>query len=239
MRKQLTVEARLRQSNTRLKNENNKLRIENRFLKNRVSELENQVETLALQVKELQTIIFGKKKDKNGIGGINITDLSPKKPRDNASFRRAVPREDEITKKESFNIDACPDCGSFLIRKKKVVRYIEDISLPYLNALTGLVSSPNKEVVEQTFEKGYCQECKCWHMATKGGISPPVTNGEIVLGDGIRKYICYKTYILRLTYQQIQDELKDLYNIKISDGEIANILDKTSQLKLKIHTNNF
>lgn len=233
MRGQIPIEARQRGIITRLKTENKKLRAENKFLKNRVSELENQIETLTLHVKELQTIIFGKKKNK-GDGGSNFSDPSPKKPRTKESFRRAVPTEDEVTKEETFNIDDCPDCGSFLIRKKKVIRYIEDISLPYLNTLTGLTSSPNKEITKQTFEKGYCKKCKSWHMATKGGSSPPITNGEVVLGNGIKKYICYKTYVLRLTYQQIQDELRDLYNVKISDGEIANILDKTSQNKLKI-----
>lgn len=231
MRGQLSVEARLRQSNTRLKNENKKLRERVKYLEEKDRIKDQLIETLTLQVKELQTIVFGKKKNKDSD---NFSDSSPKRPRDSSSFRRAVPMEDEITKEEEFNIDACPDCGSFLIKKKKVVRYIEDVSLPYLNSLTGLICSPNREVTKQTFEKGYCKECKSWHIATKGGVSPPITNGEVVLGDGIRKYICYKTYILRLTYQQIQDEFIDLYNIKISDGEIANILDKTSQNKLKI-----
>jgi len=233
MRKQLSIEARLRQSNTRLKNENKKLRERVKYLEEKDKIKDQLIETLTLQVKELQTIIFGKKKNKDG-GSSDFSDPSPKKPRDNASFRRAVPRENEITKEETLHIDACPDCGSFLVRKRKVIRYVEDITLPYLNTLTGLICSPNKEVAKQTFEKGYCQKCKCWHIATKGGSSPPITNGEVVLGDGVKKYIGYKTYILRLTYQQIQNELKDLYDIKISDGEIANILDKTSQNKLKI-----
>lgn len=232
MRKQLSIEVRLRQSNTRLKNENKKLRERVKYLEEENKLLKSQVETLTLQVKELQIIIFGKKKNKDG--GSNNSDSPSKKPRTKESFRRTVPRENEVTKEETYDIDTCPGCGSFLVRKKKVVRYIEDISLPYLNTPTGLICSPNKEITKQTFEKGYCNECKCWHIAKETGISPPTINNEVALGTGIKKYICYKTYILRLTYQQIQEELKDLYDIKISDGEIANILDATSQNKLKI-----
>lgn len=236
MRGQLTIGARLRQANTRLKNENKKLRERVRYLENENKQFKTQIETLTLQVKELQTIIFGKKKNKGdgSDSGSDTLGSSPKQPRTKDSFRRAVPTEDDITQKESFKIDACPDCGNFLIRRKRVVRYIEDISLPYCNALTGSICSPNKAITKQTFEKGYCPQCKSWHVATRGGSSPPVTSGEVILGDGVKKYVCYKTYILRLTYQQIQDELRDLYNIKISDGEIACILDKTSQHKLKI-----
>jgi len=233
MRGQQSVEARLRQANTRLKNENKKLRAGNKFLKEKVRILEAQVENMSLQIKELQAIIFGKKKNKDEDSS-DVSDSSPKKPRTKDSFRRVVPNENEITDKETLSINACPDCGSFLVQRKTVTRYIEDIALPYLNTTTGLICSPNKEVMKQIFEKGYCPKCKHWHTASLGGNSPPITNGEVVLGDGIRKYICYKTYVLRLTYQQIQDELKDLYDIKISDGEIANILDETSKSKLKI-----
>ena len=233
MRGHLSVEARLRQSNTRLKNENKKLRERIKDLEEKDRIKDQLIETLTLQVKELQTIVFGKKKNKGG-GSNDFFDPSTKKPRTKESFRRAVPQEDEIAKEEIFNINACPDCGSFLVQKKRVVRYVEDIILPYSDTTTGSICSPSKKVTKQIFEKGYCKECKCWQTAKENGVSPPITNGEVVLGVGIKKYIGYKTYVLRLTFQQIKDELYDLYNIKISDGEIANILDETSQKKLKI-----
>ena len=231
MRGQLSVESRQRQVIARLKNKNKRLQEDNEFLKDKVNILENQVENMGLQIEELQTIIFSKKRNKDHNDPFN---LSPKQPRTKESFRRTIPNDNEITDKETLFIDNCPDCGNVLIKKKTVVRYVEDITLPHLNILTGLICSPNKKVLKQTYEKGYCPKCKCWHTAKKGGNSPPITNREVILGNGIKKYICYKTYILRLTYQQIQDELKDLYNIKISDGEIANILNETSQNKLKV-----
>lgn len=231
MQGKISIEARQRGIITRLINENKKLREENKFLKERVKTLEAQIENMSLQIEELQTIIFGKKKNKGGNSG--VSDLS-KKPRTKDSFRRAVPSENEITNEVNISINACPDCGSFLIEKSAIVRYIEDILLPYFNKELRKMISPCRIVTKQTFEKGYCPKCKHWHTASQNGISPPITNGEVLLGSGIKKFVCYKTYILRLTYQQIQDELKDLYDIKISDGEIANILDKTSQKKLKI-----
>lgn len=229
MRGQLSHEARLRQANTRLKNENKRLRQRVKYLEEENKLLKTRVETLTLQVGELRKVVFGSKR-----GNGKRDEENSKRIRTSASYRRSVPVPKEITKEETYNIDACPDCGSFLVQKKTVIRYVEDITLPYLNTSTGSICSPNKKITKQIFEKGYCSNCKRWHTANLGGISPPITNGEVVLGDGIRKYICYKTYVLRLTYQQIRDELNDLYAVKVSDGEIANILDETSKNKLKI-----
>lgn len=237
MRKQLTVEARQRGIITRVTNENKRLRQRIKFLEEENARKDKIIESLLLRIEELEKIVFGSKNKKNKDGGLTISfdkTLKTKVKRDTSSYRRAIPAESEITKKENHTIDACPDCGSFLVRKRKVVRYVEDILLPHLNVTTGSIYTPGKEIVKQTFEKGYCKKCRCWHSANQNGEPPPKRSDEVILGDGIKKYILYKTYVLRLTYQQIHEELKDLYNVKISDGEIANILDKTSQNKLKI-----
>jgi predicted RNA-binding Zn-ribbon protein involved in translation (DUF1610 family) len=237
MRKQLTVEARQRGIITRVTNENKRLRERVKYLEEENAKKDKIIESLLLRIEELEKIVFGSKNKKDRDGGLTATfdkTLKTKVKRDTSSYRRAVPSESEITKEENHTIDNCPDCGSFLSRKRKTIRYIEDILLPYLNTTTESIYSPGKEIVKQTFEKGYCKKCKCWHSANKNDEPPPKMSDEVILGNGIKKYILYKTYVLRLTYQQIQDELKDLYNIKISDGEIANILDKASQNKLKI-----
>lgn len=237
MRKQLSLEVRLRQSNTRLKNENKRLRERVKYLEEENLKKDKIIESLLLRIEELEKIVFGSKNNKDKDSGLTASfdkTLKTKVKRDSSSYRRLIPADSEITKEETHAIDICPDCGSFLIRKRKVIRYVEDILLPYLDIATGLLHSPGKEVVKQIFEKGYCKKCQCWHIANECGIPPPTINNEVVLGIGIKKYILYQTYVLRLTYQQIQDELKDLYDVKISDGEIANILDQTSQNKLKI-----
>jgi len=218
MRGQLSIEARQRGIITRLTNENKRLRARVKFLEEENKELKLKVETLESRVEELCKIVFGGK-NKGG-----KKDKEEKKLRDKSSYRRAIPELHEITKEETFNIDACPDCGSFLIKKYFITRYIEDILLPCLDALTGLINAPGKEVVCQHIEKGWCPKCKCWHTANLPDHAPPAKNNEVLLGIGIRRYIAYKTYILRLSVDQIKSELSDLYNISISGGEIVNVL---------------
>jgi transposase len=224
MRGQLNIEARQRGIITRLINENKRLRAENKELKERVRFLESKTETLELQIKELQKIIFGRKhsgdKDDDNDGG----NLS----RSKSSYRRSIPKPEEITKIESYSIDTCPDCGTFLIYKITLIRYIIDILLPHLNEQSGLLETPAKTVVKQTIEKGWCPTCKCWHMAKLPSHSPPVKNNEVLLGQGVKEFVDFQSNIIRDTYTQIQDELIGLYNIEISQGEIAKILDKTS-----------
>ena len=154
-----------------------------------------------------------------------------KKSRDPSSFRRSAPQDYEITKEETFKIDTCPDCGSLLIKGYFIIRYIEDILLPYLDEKQNKIISPSKTVIKQMIEKGWCPKCRCWHTAKLPAHSPPVKNNEVLLGKNVKEYISYKTYMGNGTYQKIKDELFDLYNISLSDGEITQILDQTA-LKL-------
>lgn len=224
MRGQLSIEARLRQSNTRLKNENKKLRVENKAQSERIEFLEIKTETLELQVKELQKAIFGRKHS----GEKDDEDKALKPPRSKSSYRRPIPKPEEITKEEKYPIDTCPDCGTFLILKTTLVRYLVDIVLPHLNEQTGLIEAPTKTVIKQTIEKGWCLECKCWHTANLPSHSPPIKNNEVLLGPGIKEFIAFQGNIIRDTYAQIQAQLAGLYNIEISQGEIAKMLNKTS-----------
>lgn len=224
MRGQLSVEARQRGVITRLKNENKRQREEIKLLKAENKALKERVETLEIQFKELQKAVFGRQHD----GNRNDDNKTPKPPRDKSSYRRPIPEPHEITKVEKYSIDACPDCGTFLISKIALVRYIVDILLPYMNKESGHIETPAKTVTKQTVEKGWCPRCGIWHTAKLPDHSPPVKDNEVLLGSGIKKFIAFQKNIIRNTYTQIQDELIGLYNIEISQGEIANILEKAS-----------
>jgi transposase len=219
MKGKLTTEQRQKQVNSRLVNENTKLRQENKGLKGRVEYLENRLEQVLLQLDELKEIIFGKKKakdknkddndnnDDNDFGNTNQTK------RDKASYLRPPPSEDEITDQEEYSISDCPDCGTGLTKKQTVSQYIEDVRLPILEALEERMSpgkSQVKKVIKQTIEKGYCPQCKKWHSAI------------------VKKFVAYAINVLRLSYTQTKDILLDLYQFKLSDGEIAKILAQTS-----------
>lgn len=223
MRGQLSIEARQRGIITRLKNENRRLRARIVVLEQGRKEDKAAIETLALQLKELQKIVFGRKHS----GDKDDEDKTPKPPRSKSSFRRPIPKPEEITDDEKYSIEACLDCGTPLTLKTVLVRYIIDILLPHQNEQTGHIEAPAKTVVKQTIERGWCPKCRKWHTASFPSHSPPVKNNEVLFGPGIKEFIAFQTNIIRDTYTQIQAQLSSLYDIEISQGEIANILEKT------------
>ena len=182
-----------------------------KFLRLRIKELEEKdkqkdkiIQSLMLQMEEIKIKVFGKKKNKDKDDEIK----PPKKPdRDRASYQRPIP--DEITEEIPHPIDSCPECKTKLIRKRIVIYYEEDIAL-----------KNQKENIKHNVEQGYCEKCKKWRTAI------PLPPARCVIGVKLRKYICYLSIINRLAYQQIQDNIKDIHQINISQGEIQKILEK-------------
>jgi transposase len=164
------------------------------------------IERFSLQLEELRTKVFGKKKKGKD------TDHKPKsggkKERDDSSYQREVPTD--ITKEETHVISACTLCQTTLTKKRVKVFYLEDI--PF--------EKPQREAIKNTVEQGYCLKCKKWKTAI------PIPFGKCVLGTGVRKYVCYLSIILRLSNQQIEEHIRDIHKINISQGEIQKILYK-------------
>ena len=209
------------------------LEAENRSLKQEVASLKEIVlqqqqkiiESLKLQVEELRIIVFGKKKkpkDKNHFD--NFLEPKEKAQRSSDSYKRPIPNENEITEVKHHEINTC-SCGTKTTYKKLAIFYEEDIPIP------------SKRIVRKhEVEKSYCPNCQQWRLAI------PLPKSKVILGSNIQKYICYLSIFARLSFTQIQNILNDSYQIKISQGEIAKILNREAlrlrpvyeQLKKKI-----
>lgn len=170
------------------------------------------IEDLKLQIEELRTMIFGKKRKKTDIEDNDPPDHSnsPKNtvPRSTASYQRPIPRDEEVTETKTHPIDYCL-CGSELTKKQTVVFYEEDVPIP-----------ARKIIRKHQVEKGYCPKCKKQQSAAS------LPNHKVVLGENVQKYACYLSIMCRLSFTQIQNILQDAYQIHISQGEIAKILDR-------------
>lgn len=179
-----------------------------------------QIETLQNTVEELKRIVFGRKhKPPKGSPSSDSDDSSDdnkggRRPRQASSYRRPIPPEDEITETLSFNFlsSACSACGSPLTRVKKIIRYVEDL-LPLSEWSKAL-----KRVTRTLITTGYCSCCKK-RMATSA-ISPQL----VTVGENLKGFVAFSNVILRLSYGQVNDLLKTIANISISDGEQDNIL---------------
>jgi len=222
MRGLLTTKQRLLQANSRLQNENDKIREENKMLRAENGALKDRFEDLLLQFEELKEKIFGKKKDKDKKGKddkdnkTGASGNSSKKPRDKSSYRRPIPTEDEITDVEHHTFDStnncCPDCSTPLTDLKTFERYVEDI-LPLAEWYQAL-----KKVIKKYITTGWCSCCQKRQQAT------PFSGNKVIFGKNIKQFISYATVMLRLSYEQISDFLNGTINLKLSDGEITNIL---------------
>lgn len=223
----ITTEQRQKQLISRLISDNKKLRIRIGCLEEQLATKDKALETVLLRLAELEEIIFGKSKkkdqdkdDQNKSGG---NKSSPRPDRNKSSYIRPAPSQAEVTATEEHDISNCPDCGTKLTRKEIITRYVEDISLACLDALgKDKEIKKIKKVIKQKITKGYCPKCQKWHSAI------PLSSKITRAGPNVGMFTAYAVNILRLSYEQTKNLLADLYNFPISDGEITNLLARTS-----------
>lgn len=225
----------LRKKVMQLEHRNRELTRNNRLLKKELrlalvkqTQLEKRLESLNLIVEELRSMVFGKKKskktdDNDSSGGGENTCSSGQKSnrksadRSKASYRRAAPIEAEVTNTYEHPLTHCPDCGTLLIRLKQIIRYIEDIA----NLTT--ISKLLKKIEKHIYDSGYCRACKKRKSAK--AISPQVS----IIGENIKKFVCYLSIVMRLSFEQIRCFLRDTAGFSISDGEITACMDEQAE----------
>lgn len=220
MKGQLNEIQRQKQINSRLKNENAKLR--EQLKRVAVLEDENRVlkfklEKAFLLIEELQRMVFGKggkkrdnDKDDDSFSGDN---QRKKADRTSSSYRRETPREEEITREEYHHESHCPRCQMELTKLKKLEFFIEDTLPPeeWFKAL--------KRVTRQWITTGYCSHCQ-------KRITPiEIPKQKTILGENIRQLIVFQSTVEQLSYSQIIDFAEGLLHLKLSQGEIVNILE--------------
>ena len=181
---------------------------ENRQLKARIKELEDKdrdkdkrIENLSYQFEQIKNKFFGKKPTVN-----LIVEKKEKKNRDILSYHRPIPTH--VTKTESHPVSTCIHCQGKLKNKQTRIFFEEDIPLPI-----------EKIVIKHQVEIGYCTACR------KQSSGCPIPSKKSVLGDNIKKYVCILSITNRLSHSQIQEHLKDVFNVHLSIGEIGNILE--------------
>jgi transposase len=206
MRGQLTKEVRLQISVTRLKKgveKRDKKIIElvelNRKKDQRIFELEEKLIDKESQRKELLSYLYkpGKKDGESKPMG--------KKPGAPA-YHRPIPLENTITEKHSHILNQCPICKEEVGKVvDTVIKYTEDIDL-----------KPKPIVSQHTITRHWCSNCETYVKSKTPLISR--------IGKNTLGYVLYARYRLRLPLNKIKESLLDLYNFKISEGEIVDLL---------------
>jgi len=224
MRGQLTEIQIQKQINTRLKNENARLRKRIPVLEAEIVTLKQDLEKAFLLIEELQRIIFGKgkKKKNNDKDDNNFTGTGQRKKaeRDASSYRRETPKETEITQEEYHTEINCPHCQKELTRLKQLEFFTEDILPPaeWFRAL--------KKVTRRLITTGFCSNCQ------KRVAPVEMPKQKTSLGENIKQLVVFQSTVQQLSYSQIIDFAEGALHLKLSQGEITNILESQS-IKLK------
>jgi transposase len=180
--------------------------------------MQQAIDTQGLLLEEYRRIIFGKKKKKKNEDNDDESEKNDgssggggkRKEREKSSYQRAIPGI--ITKNTIHEIDCCDECKTKLINKRTVEKYIEDMVLPDEK------ENPLKTVEKKLIETGWCTKCR------KQKSFSAIGGAKVQLGPNLKAMVAYLTVVQRQTYSQIQNYFKDLIQINISDGEIAEIL---------------
>ena len=195
------------------------LKTENRELRQLLNQALEQNKKQAIQIAELQTMVFGRKK-RPPMGGTPIGSelLSPEKAvRAKASYRRPLPPASAITSEVAVPLPASCSCGGSFDPRSVTThdRYEEDIPLPELT-----VGYQAKLVTKYVIERGVCLACG---RAAVGG-SKDLGGQAVMLGPNVRLLVAHLVGVLSLSYAQTAKLLLSLYDLTVSGGEIAAML---------------
>lgn len=133
------------------------------------------------------------------------------------SYRRSLPPATAVTTTELVPVNRC-SCGGELTKLTTHTRYQEDVPLPELTP-----GYQAKLVTKYLIGRGICSSCG---KVTSG----KDLGGQVVtLGPNVRLLICHLVSVMGMSYTQVTNLLCSLYNLRVTDGEIALVLRKQHQ----------
>jgi transposase len=174
---------------------------------------QTQLNTQAIRIAELQTMVFGKRREPP-TGTPTGKDLppTPKPPRTKDSYRRPLPSTASITATAHCPVSTCA-CGGELTNLTTQDRYVEDIPLPDLTP-----GYQPKLVTRLVVERGVCS--RCGKPSSGRELGGAVTS----LGPNIRLLVSHLISVSGMSYSQVTSLCQTLYGLTLSDGEIAGII---------------
>jgi transposase len=210
-----------------LKERSDKLRNENRRLKEEIRRLHGEnkhLEKIQLELEELREILYGRKQQERKNRKIplpakdNRKGEKPVPKRKPESYRRAIPKPEDITGEIRLDISVCPDCGEKLTNTRDHISYredLEDLDLLLENA---------KTVTKRIVESGYCNQCQKRKKASE------IPKQLVEIGRNTKAMIVYLHVLLGLSHKETEEHLNVRYGFNISEGMISKSLEEQSNL---------
>src|SRR5487761_627613 len=194
------------------------LKQENQELRQLLNQALEQNKTQAIQIAELQTMVFGKKKKPPTGTVVPVLHASASVPRTKDSYRRPIPPASGVTAEVVVQLPETCACGGSFGEATIHERYKEDIPLPELTK-----DYRAHLVTKYRVERGVCLACgKATSRQELGG-------ALVSLGPNVRLLVTHLIASVGMSYAQVINLLLCLYGLHLTDGEIANILQKQHQ----------
>jgi transposase len=203
------------------------LKAENKELGQLLAQALEKLDTQSIQIAELQTMVFGKKKQPPAGGTPAAPDFltSPTQPRTKDSYRRPIPPASAITSEVAVPLPGTCICGGVFDPTLTTIheRYEEDIPLAELTP-----DYQSRIVTKYVIERGECLACGKSATGTSPTANQPWDLGgaQVALGSNVRLLVCHLVAVVGLSYAQVAGLLLGLYGVRITDGEMANMLRK-------------
>ncbi|HTE22247.1 MAG TPA: transposase [Candidatus Limnocylindria bacterium] len=162
-------------------------------------------------------MVFGKKKQPPTGTVVPVLSEPPKQARTKASYRRSTPPATAITAEVSVLLPQACACGGSFDQDAITShdRYVEDIPLPELTP-----GYQAKLVTRYVVQRGICLACG---KTTSG---QDLGGAQVALGPNVRLLVAHLIAVAGMSYAQAAHLILTLYGLVITDGEIANILQK-------------
>lgn len=184
-----------------------------------LSPLKDEVEKLKLRIEELERGKFRKNRDSRKKSKFLPKCKKTKKThRSKESYRRPVPKPENITDEITIEVSTCPQCGEELTNKEEHIHYVEDLKKREESLKEAL------QVIKVTIESGRCEVC---NMIVR---QMDIPKQKVVIGENLRRMLVFKTIYLGLSYTETQRSIREEYGISFSNGQITNILEGESKL---------
>jgi len=211
----------------RLKRRNEKQREEIKLLKEEIFRLTGEVQEIQkirLQLEELREMHYGKKQRERKNEKVALPGKEsrkgeiPEEKRSPESYRRALPKEVDVTGEIRFELEGCPDCGGEIIEKEEHVSFRED-----LDELDMLLKNV-KKITKRIIESGYCTDCHKKKQAVE------IPKQSVEIGRNVKAMIVYLHVLLGLSHKETENHLRVRYGFEISEGMISRSLEEQSDL---------
>lgn len=193
--------------NRELKKQLEKVEQENKQIKEENQQLRQEKEELTLERDKFLRMVF-KPKPKRSTAFEQITTS---KPRTKESYQRPVP--EEVDEYRETTLCQCPFCQGELREKvSSYERTIEDIPS---------FTEQRVKITKYTINRYWCRNCRKIVTAKPKEVLPRTR-----LGPNALLYVIYGKYRLRLPQNLIKENLNNYFHLKVSNGEINNLLAK-------------